>query len=369
MAEYTPEQAEEFRKKWAGEVKEEYTEEEIKELRGRWMGLEDVVNELINILKGSNIIKDHDRDEAEKRMKEANDLLKHYSIPSLDYICDYYSKIGEFNYYRLDLRGIDLSYKDCKFIFIPFAHFECSHIYAANFHQASMAATIWNYANLRRTHFDHSDLSASEFLNSDLYGTDFRNAIMSEVKWNSGYRITVRRLIPSFERRNTPKIEKTLVAGASFANSRAFERYIKDEQYIQELKENAKTNFLLRFVLGLWNITCDYGRSFFRWSFWCLFFVTLFGFIFADYTISPKWGFIADFADSVNPQLNYALDTAKTWYSPYYFSIVTFTTLGFGDVTPLNLAGQVWITLEVILGYVMLGGLISIFANKLARRA
>ena len=45
---------------------------------------------------------------------------------------------------------------------------------------------------------------------------------------------------------------------------------------------------------------------------------------------------------------------------------VTFTTLGFGDVTPLNRAGEIWVTAEVILGYLMLGLLISIMANKIA---
>lgn len=53
-----------------------------------------------------------------------------------------------------------------------------------------------------------------------------------------------------------------------------------------------------------------------------------------------------------------------------YYSVVTFTTLGFGDIVPI---GHFWarffVVLEVILGYIMLGGLISIFANKLARRS
>ncbi len=55
----------------------------------------------------------------------------------------------------------------------------------------------------------------------------------------------------------------------------------------------------------------------------------------------------------------------------WYFSVVTFTTLGFGDVTPKSdsVIAQCWIMLEVILGYIMLGGLISIFAEKLARRS
>jgi len=58
-----------------------------------------------------------------------------------------------------------------------------------------------------------------------------------------------------------------------------------------------------------------------------------------------------------------------TFGSAFYFSIVTFTTLGFGDVITANGAARVLVTLEVILGYVMLGGLISIFATKLARRS
>jgi hypothetical protein len=40
-----------------------------------------------------------------------------------------------------------------------------------------------------------------------------------------------------------------------------------------------------------------------------------------------------------------------------------------GDVTPLNLWGEIWLALEVLLGYIMLGGLISILANELARRS
>ncbi len=52
-----------------------------------------------------------------------------------------------------------------------------------------------------------------------------------------------------------------------------------------------------------------------------------------------------------------------------YFSVVTFTTLGFGDVTPLNTPGKLWVMIEVILGYAMLGILIGIGLNKIARRS
>lgn len=70
----------------------------------------------------------------------------------------------------------------------------------------------------------------------------------------------------------------------------------------------------------------------------------------------------------INPHLD-MVGAADTEVTPYYFSIVTFTTLGFGYVTPLNRAGEIWVTAEVILGYLMLGLLISIMANKIARRS
>ena len=52
-----------------------------------------------------------------------------------------------------------------------------------------------------------------------------------------------------------------------------------------------------------------------------------------------------------------------------YYSIVTFTTLGFGDIVPLTNWARLAVGAEVFAGYIMLGGLISIFANKLARRS
>ena len=47
-----------------------------------------------------------------------------------------------------------------------------------------------------------------------------------------------------------------------------------------------------------------------------------------------------------------------------YFSVVTMTTLGFGDIAanPDSWAGQVLLMVQVILGYVLLGALITRFA-------
>lgn len=67
--------------------------------------------------------------------------------------------------------------------------------------------------------------------------------------------------------------------------------------------------------------------------------------------------------------LDYGEDS--THFTPVYFSIVTYTTLGFGDVTPLNnsLVGQALVTMEVIAGYFTLGLLVSMLADRVVRRA
>jgi hypothetical protein len=58
----------------------------------------------------------------------------------------------------------------------------------------------------------------------------------------------------------------------------------------------------------------------------------------------------------------------KFWHC-LYFSVVTFATLGFGDISPaLHSTGtQVAVVIEVILGYVFLGTLITIIARKFGR--
>ena len=64
----------------------------------------------------------------------------------------------------------------------------------------------------------------------------------------------------------------------------------------------------------------------------------------------------------------------ETWagdrFMPFYFSVVTYTTLGFGDMSPKgHIWGEIVVTTEVVLGYSTLGLLLSVLAEKIARRA
>ena len=58
-----------------------------------------------------------------------------------------------------------------------------------------------------------------------------------------------------------------------------------------------------------------------------------------------------------------------SWYTYVYFSVTTFSTFGIGDLVPYNHTAAAWMLVELVLGYVMLGALISVLATKMWRRS
>ncbi len=71
---------------------------------------------------------------------------------------------------------------------------------------------------------------------------------------------------------------------------------------------------------------------------------------------------------TTTPALFYPSDLQRSPYETIYFSFVVALTLGFGDVLPKTVAAQVMVNLLTLVGYVGLGGLLTIFSNQLGRR-
>ena len=130
-------------------------------------------------------------------------------------------------------------------------------------------------------------------------------------------------------------------------------RYIEDEQWIESWRSNSRLRKLLFYV---WGITSHCGRSFGLWLFWSVFVAVVFALI---YQAFGGDSIVFSMGKCKQPDLKAYL----------YYSVVTFTTLGFGDIIPKTNWARLAVAAEVVLGYVMLGGLISIFASKFARRS
>ena len=129
-----------------------------------------------------------------------------------------------------------------------------------------------------------------------------------------------------------------------------FKRAAADQDFLDTLEAHL-TGTRRMALFRAWGVI-DYGRSLLRVALLSFGLAGLYGLI---YRVFPQ---ILDYKDS-----------AKTWFTPFYFSIVTYTTLGFGDIKPKTLAGELVVSSEVILGYTTLGLLLSVLAQNIARRS
>jgi len=146
-------------------------------------------------------------------------------------------------------------------------------------------------------------------------------------------------------------------------------RYINDEQWIEAWRNRGNGR---NFIFFFWELMSHCGRSIGLWVAWSLFFVLVST---VTYTPAPGWmpewwcNFWQQHGAAFEQTVSAYRGEPLNFWSCFYFSIVSFTTLGFGDIAASNSMARLLVTTQVIFGYVMLGGLISIFANKFARRS
>ena len=139
------------------------------------------------------------------------------------------------------------------------------------------------------------------------------------------------------------------------ASNPYLKRYIDDEQWIRSWRERGG---LRKFFFVFWELSCHCGRNILLWAGWSAAIAMIFAFVY--------WRFFGCESITFGPD---KLVGQPNFWGYLYYSVVTFTTLGFGDIIPLTNPARLVVGIEVVFGYVMLGGLISIFANKLARRS
>ncbi|KIX12640.1 pentapeptide repeat-containing protein [Dethiosulfatarculus sandiegensis] len=290
------------------------------------------------------------------------------------------SNLENVDFSGADLRYINFAYANlCKTNFLlaklEGGNFEWAVLNGANFILADCRNAVFKYAffigailctakftgsDLRAVEFKGSNCSGAKFGNSDLEGSDFVNANLTEVEFRESnigsadfsnailFNANFRHAIST----NVKFNRKTKVLGCNaFASigSAKFKDFVRTQEFIEELRQSKFGNILY----WIWLITCDCGRSIWPWFTLSLAFICMFAGIFFS---------LGKSAFSVPPELGFNFETML------YYSVVTFSTLGFGDITPLTHVAARWVMAEVFLGYLMLGGLITIFATKITRR-
>jgi len=271
--------------------------------------------------------------------------------------------LEEVNLQEVNLPDANLERAQLSGCILRDAKLSWGNLESANLSFAKLKDADLLWANLQGAKLDWADLSNAEISEAFLQdasmrwanlegaafiGANLSRANLSEVRIRH-YMIRTMigdgfRSLSGKPRTMITRWDRVVGLGSVFTDDLT-NRYIRDSAYAESLRE-ARPIWAF-----LWRWTCFYGQSFLLWAFWCLILALIFGLAYSQWDL-----------------LNFE-GSARTSFTTFYFSIVTFTTLGFGDVRPSCLAGEILVTAEVILGYIGLGGLISILANKVARRA
>jgi uncharacterized protein YjbI with pentapeptide repeats len=253
-----------------------------------------------------------------------------------------------------ELAGANLAEADMVNISASNASFGMANLENANLFNAKMENATLSLASLIGADLKAASLNGARLREARLKGADFTNAHLKDADMslcdvseacfnNADMRSARLRALKGFRSASWIGVD---IRDVNFAGAYLMRRYILDQNFLYEFR---RRNRFTAIFYNIWWITSDCGRSVARWCFWTFLLSFMFGLAYMFVEV--------DYGEF------------RTWLSPFYYSVVTMTSLGYGDIVPASTSAQMIAMTEVITGYVMLGGLLSIFANKMSRRA
>lgn len=102
-------------------------------------------------------------------------------------------------------------------------------------------------------------------------------------------------------------------------------------------------------------LTCTYGNNFLKWGVTALAFATFLAGIYFIIDIP-----LAEEFRTISHETGH-------WFDYIYFSIVTLTSLGFGDIVPHSFPAKLLASLETFFGFIMLGIFITLIQRRISR--
>lgn len=296
---------------------------------------------------------------------------------------------------RLFLEGADLSGDrnlggaDFRNAVLVGANFDRAHLEKAAFFGAELTGAEFTDAKLKGAQFDDALCQGCSFVDANISGVDFHSAdlcgaifMRSTIDGATNFRLAIfdgrsfmdlskleRRGKSSFLFGTTIDVEVPDFSASSIGNARAeaadislINHSIRVRFWRKWASEPTSRfdSFFRATVLFLWDLI-DYGASTKRLVelFWLIsfFYATI-------YFLSSGFGV------HLIHNLSQSEDVNSTTPFPsavrcLYFSIVTTTTLGFGDMyaSPEHSAAELLVASHVIFGYLLLGALITRLGN------
>ena len=277
-----------------------------------------------------------------------------------------------------NLRGLRLTHpqRSTRYYFehamLRGADFTNAHFEQAIFKKAKLRDAVFEAAHLFDCNFRGADLRHARLKYSDLKAANLDSAEMKGANFFEAY-VTGRTILSEGPHREQKVDTQTDFRGTAVPITRIDPELLGQLQYncrrLEWEEWYQRHKVLAPFVKLFWHIS-DYGRSTRRILVWFLLFSVIFGaFYFVLATLTPPgpvhrlttYELVTEQGKVIQQRIPEKLVVLSR---ALYFSVVTMTTLGFGDLhaAPTDLLGHWLLMLQVCIGYILLGALITRFA-------
>jgi uncharacterized protein YjbI with pentapeptide repeats len=279
--------------------------------------------------------------------------------------------------FHSNLRGANLKMAAFINADLGMANLRGAALYKADLSNASLIEADLSEAGLGEADLSGADLRGTTFERSDLTEARLAEADLGEANLTHSILVRANIVDTSFRNANLASTNLTGLEHGNFRSKRGnfygirgldscygnalFVRDAKDQDYLDTLENSIEdtaspgARAWKRFWFSAWGLI-DYGRSLARTFLFAFVMAMAFGIVYyLDGAFG--WGLLAYPPAASSP------------LSPFYYSIVTYTKLGFGYMTPTHWIGEILLVCEGVLGYITLGLLLSILANRVARRS
>ncbi|MCJ8314271.1 MAG: pentapeptide repeat-containing protein [Saccharospirillaceae bacterium] len=258
-----------------------------------------------------------------------------------------------------NLQNIDLVNRGChdgyNLIGADFYHanLKSAHLFKANLKNASLMKADLSYANLHEVNLE----------GCNLLGAKFDGAKIENVRWGN-------ELLQETQAREQPEraleyyqqvVEICRGIRKAAENQGLFETagYFFHKEMVYRRFQIPKFSFQ-RFISKTVDIFCGYGEKPIRVVLFSIFFILVCALGFA-------YGGVAYNAENIKLSMDHSIwGNAKVLLGSIYFSVVTFTTLGYGDLTPVGMV-RVLAAFEAFIGSFTSALFVVVFVKKMTR--
>ena len=269
-----------------------------------------------------------------------------------------------------DLSNFNLKGAELKNINLVNATMENANLSKANLANASLYGINLSGSNLFKTNFENANLNGANLENCNLLGANFTNTKLKNINWGKNYKV-----INEIEADDAYKNGNIELAHDKYKEAEDIYRNIKISMQSQTLGNETGEFFIREMIVKrkqfnkfslqrigskIIEITTGYGEKLGNIVFTILGIITacmilygIEGVKYGDRTIG--------FFESEDIQKFGLLNTLGNLF---YFSVVVYSTVGFGEMVPIGLLGKSVVVFEGIVGGLVLAILIIALYKK-----